>query len=431
MTTIGVIGGGAAGIGAARALLQEGLDVLLLEAGPRLGGNCAAAEVAGDDGRRYHVDFGVSDFNRTTFRRFSALVDELGLATAPIGTDAGFAALDGRSRCSFRDRRWSFAPEVRDPEIFLRDLSRFQERAEEVLHDGEFRGWSVGRYADYLGVSADFRDLYLEARAMGCFPMPDRPPRDYRIGDLVAFWKIHGLVGREPAQRHCVVGGMHRYVAAFAAWFEAHGGELHCGTRVLGIARRRDRVEIDAEDAGGRRRRFAVSQVVLANNPGQALPLLAAPTAAERRILAGFPCQRARVVLHRDPQLVGHDPAARGAFNYVVPAGGRPRVRPTISFCPNRLAGLPAGAPEVFVTMNPHREPRPETVLAERCFVHPVAGAANDAAAAALEQIQGANRTWYAGSHLQRPFVHESALASGILAAERAARRARVHALVA
>lgn len=426
MTTVAVVGGGAAGIGAARTLLQEGMDVLLLEAAPRLGGNCRADEVRAGDGRTYRVDIGVSDFNRTTFRQFSGLVDELGLETRPIGTDTSFASADGHSLCSFRGGRWSFGAELADPEVFLRDLGRFQSRVEEVLAGEDFADWTVGRYADHIGASPEFRDVYLYARAMGCFPMPDCHPRDYRIRDLVAFWKIHGVVGREPANRRCVVGGMHRYVEAFRTWFVARGGELRCGTRVIGIVRQRHGVEIRAVDAQDRHQRFEVSQVILANNAHEAVPLLEAPTGPERRILGSFPYQRARLVLHRDPRLLGRDEGARGAFNYVVPAGELPRVRPTITFFANRLAGLPQDVPEVFVTMNPHLEPRPECILAQRFFLHPVAGAANDAAAAQMEQIQGRNRTWYAGSYLVKPFVHESALMSGILAAERAVRRERV-----
>ena len=37
--------GGAAGMGAARELLREGLEVILLEAAPRIGGNCFGFEV--------------------------------------------------------------------------------------------------------------------------------------------------------------------------------------------------------------------------------------------------------------------------------------------------------------------------------------------------------------------------------------------------
>ena len=103
-----------------------------------------------------------------------------------------------------------------------------------------------------------------------------------------------------------------------------------------------------------------------ATGPREALSLLEAPAAEDVAALRRFAGQRARIVVHRDERLVGDDRDGWGAFHYLVPAGGMPRVRPTITFFPNRLAGLPAGAPDVFVTMNPHVEPRPDRIVAER-----------------------------------------------------------------
>jgi predicted NAD/FAD-binding protein len=68
--------------------------------------------------------------------------------------------------------------------------------------------------------------------------------------------------------------------------------------------------------------------------------------------------------------------------------------------------------------MNPATEPYPETVLLERRFSHPIASRANRAATMELRNLQGRQRTFYAGSHLNPPFVHESALVSGVRAAE-------------
>jgi predicted NAD/FAD-binding protein len=415
---IAIVGGGAAGIGAAWALQASGRDVLLLDAAPRLGGNCLAATVAGTDGREHTVDLGVSDFNRVRFRVFARLIDELGLETRPISSDASFHGLDGEPLCHTRSGQWTFGAGFDDPGAFVRDLERFREAARQALVDTRFAGWSVDRFLDHLRVSPSFRSVYVHARAMGCFPMPDRHPGTYSIRDLAGFWDIHGLLGPGPADRRTVVGGMHRYVRAFEARFRLRGGELACGQRVTSIRRGRDGVELQTVDGNGARRRHRASGVILAGNASDALTTLESPTAVERRILSGFTQQRARVLLHRDRSVIGRDPAAFGAFNYVVPGTTGPAVRPTITFFPNRLASLPAVVPDVFVTMNPHRAPRPETVLLERAFSHPIASPANRAATVELRRIQGQNRTFYAGSHLCPPFVHESALLSGIRAAE-------------
>ena len=72
-----VIGGGAAGIAAARALHDAGKDVLLVEAGDRLGGR--AHTVALDfDGRRYPVDFGCGWLHSATRNPWTGIGERAG-----------------------------------------------------------------------------------------------------------------------------------------------------------------------------------------------------------------------------------------------------------------------------------------------------------------------------------------------------------------
>ncbi|MEM7307704.1 MAG: FAD-dependent oxidoreductase [Planctomycetota bacterium] len=418
MTAIAVIGGGAAGLGAARELLRAGCEVTLIESAPRLGGNCVGLPVRGTDGREYAIDVGVSDFNRVTFREVGALIDELGLPTRPIQGDAHFASPAGDTLWACRDGRWTFRAPVTDPAGLLAEVEAFRTRALEVLHDERFATCTIGAYLDHLGASREFREAYLYPRAMGSFPMPDGAPKEHHARSLVRFWNVHGIVAEEPGDRRCVVGGMHRYVAAFQRWFEGAGGELLCRTRLVGTRRAENGVALFLRgERGSRWRRF--DQVVLAAHPTQALPQLTDAVPYERRALTAFVAQRARVVVHQDEALMGSERELWGAYNYVVPRGPLPRVRPTITFYPNRLASLPAEVPDTFVSMNPHVEPRAERVLASRTFVHPVGCVANERAAARLDPLQGRRRTWFAGAYLKSPFVHESAFTTGLHVARR------------
>ena len=417
MTRVAIVGGGAAGIGAAKVLVDAGCEVTIVESAPRLGGNCVGVEVRDAAGVVHRIDAGVSDFNRGTFHEVSRLIDGLGVPTRPISNDTDFVAADGRSRLSCRDGLWTFGPEVRDPERLRREIDAFRARAVEALDDPRFAAWSVERYLGYLGSSREFRRLYLYPRAMGCFPMPDGDPRRFSILALLQFWNAHGLVGSVPADRHTVVGGMHRYVEAYSNWFRNRGGRLLCGARVASIARRSGRVEVCTVDRAGRARTLEADHVILACHAHQALRLLERPSLGEQRLLGRFACQRARLVVHRDERLLGADRECWGAFNYLVPAGDWPRVRPTITFFPNRLASLPAEVPDTFVTMNPAREPRADRVLADRSFVHPILDARSAELARRVETLQGEQRTWFAGAYLVTPAVHESAMVSGLRAA--------------
>ncbi|MCR9245127.1 MAG: FAD-dependent oxidoreductase [bacterium] len=418
MVEIAVIGGGAAGIGAAHRLRQCGFRVLLIEAAPQLGGNCVGFDLPGPDGSSFTVDVGVSDFNRTTFTAVASLIEELGLPTRPINQDAHFASPDGESLWACRNGSWEFRSDPGGNATALaREATAFATQALEVLRDPRFEHASLGTYLDHLGASEAFRSAILYPRAAGCFPMPDTDPADFPVRQLIEFWNVHGIVSDQPADRRCVEGGMHRYVRAFEQHFVDRGGELHCGTRVVGVSRRKQGVEIRAVDEQNRQRLLTVDHVVLTGHARHSLHLLDEPTQEERHALCRFRCQRARMAIHQDTSLMGSDRDLWGGFHYIVPRGGVPAIRPTITFHPNKLGRLPEGAPDAFLTMNPHREP--DAVLAERSFIHPVATLDLPQHIAAVERLQGCRRTWFAGAWLRTPFVHESALQSGLDAAER------------
>jgi predicted NAD/FAD-binding protein len=339
----------------------------------------------------------------------------------PIGTDTSFARPDGDLVAACRGGRWWFDDRTGDrvPDDFEAEIERFRRRAPEVLDDGRFADWRLGRYLDHVAASAALRELWVLPRAQGAFPMPDRRAEDLPLRGLIEFWRVHGVVGTAPVDRRAVVGGMHRWPAAFARWFTALGGELCCSTRVTGVTRQRRGVTVRTVDRAGRNEQRRFDHVLLAGHPRQVRAMLPAPDAAEATALDRFQQQRARVVVHTDLAMHGGDPDALGAFHYVVRTGARPQVTPTITFFPNRLAGLPAMAPAVFVAMNPLVEPDPDRIVSEHWFVHPVAGPEQRRAATALDALQGRRRTWYAGSWLMSPFVHESAFTSGLRAAER------------
>ena len=417
MTRVAVIGGGAAGIGAAHRLLGAGVDVLLLERGSRLGGNCFGVDVPLGKGALLRIDAGVSDFNEGTFLAFSRFLEDLGVARFPIVQDASFMRPDrslvwraARGKMEFRD--------TPDADALIAEIVRFRRTAADALLDPRFARAPASEYLDDQGYSAEFRRLYFSPRAGGAFPMPNCHPSAYPIRSLAAFWKIHGLIGDGPARRMCVEGGMHRYCDRFQEWFLEAGGMLHCSTRVVGVARRRRSIEVRVVVGRDEHAVHRVDQVVFAINPIEVKGVLEEPLEDEARLLPAFGWQRARICVHRDERLMPADRDTWGSYNFVVPEDGIPEVRPTITFWSNLLAQLPGHVPDVFVSVNPFVEPDPEKVIAERFFVHPVAGADARGLASNLGTIQGADRVFYAWSHLIEPFVHEQALVSGQMAAD-------------
>jgi hypothetical protein len=106
--------------------------------------------------------------------------------------------------------------------------------------------------------------------------------------------------------------------------------------------------------------------VVLAASPHAIRSMLEDPSADEAALLGAFQWQRARVAVHRDAEYVSSDPMLIAAYNYVIGETDQPETRPTVTLYPRRLASL-ADAPDVFVTINPHRPLR--NIIANRFFV--------------------------------------------------------------
>ncbi|MCA9709704.1 MAG: NAD(P)-binding protein [Myxococcales bacterium] len=421
MRKVVIVGGGVAGMGAAQRLVAAGCDVTLFESLPRLGGDCFGVDVQLPGRGVVRVDAGVSDFNQETFVRLKALLDELRLDYHPIVQDCCFMTPTGEALYHFRDGRlkadWPEAEVTR----LRSEVERFNTECVEVLEGGDtFADWTLVHYLHERGYSTSFADLYVYPRAMGCFPMPDEDPALYPVRSLVAFWHMHGVVGRhDRAPRMCVTGGMHRYCAAMERWLEDRGGRILRATRVVGVVRRASGIEVRAITRDDEHLAFRADHVLFATNPNEVLPLLEDSTSDEVAAFSGFSYQRARLVVHLDARLMARDRQTWGAYNYVVSVGGGPEVKPTITFYPNLMGRLPERVPDVFVTMNPHLEPDPEVVVSNRFFEHPVANGKTTQAVARLERIQGERGTWFSGSYLQEPFLHEQALVSGQDIAER------------
>lgn len=417
-----VIGGGAAGMGAAWGLAKDGHEVTLIEREERLGGHLLACDVSLPDGRTIAIDVGVSDFNRATFTNVGALFDELGLEYHPICQNASFMHPDGRTAWYSDEQGIHAVTPFADQDQFAADIARFRLQCIEVLDDPGARDETLAAYCDRRGYSQEFRDRYLYPRAQGSFPMPDCDPRTYPVRGLVAFWRIHGIAGPGPADRNVLKGGMASYGDSFARWLGQHRGRVLTASPVIGVARRPDGIRVRFSDRDGDSHEEMFDHAVFAVRGEQLLPLLEDASREEQEVFGSLRWHRARVTVHRDRALMPDQEEAWGAYNYVLSENGLPAIRPTISFYPAKLAQLD-GADGIFVTMNPFREPAPETIIANYFLSHPAAGVGGDLAAARIGQMQGIRNCWYCGSYLVQPWVHEPALATGVDLAETMRRR--------
>lgn len=405
---IAVVGAGISGLASAW-LLNQRHEVTLFEAGDYIGGHTHTVDVA-LDGSTFPVDTGFLVFNHRTYPNLTALFRELQIDT--VASDMSFAVSMAEP-----DLEWAgsslatlFAQKrnLSRPGFWrmLQDTLRFNRATAAALPEV-----SLGDYLTRERYSTEFRDWYLLPMAAAIWSCPAQAMLDYPLTTFVRFARNHGLLQIfDRPQWRTVKGGGREYVDRIVAELD----DVRLATPVKSVLRDADGVWLGLP--GGNCERF--DEVVLACHSDQALGLLgAAASKAERRILGAIRYQPNRAVLHTDRRLLPRDDRVWSAWNYMAGAqsGGAQPV--SVSYLINQLQPLPTQTP-VIVSLNPHIEPDPATVIGDWDYDHPLFDQAAIGAQAQLGVIQGVERLWFCGAWGGYGF-HEDGLASALAVANR------------
>jgi len=404
---IAVVGSGISGLASAWLLSQKH-RVTLYEAAVTLGGHTNTVDVT-LEGVRHPVDTGFLVFNTQTYPNLTAMFAHLGVGS--VETEMSFSvSLDeprlewaGSSLATvFGQKRNLLRP---DFWRMLSDILRFNRESVAWLaaHPGDDRS-----LRDFLAAGAysrPFAEWYLLPMAAAIWSCPARQMLEYPLASFVRFCSNHGLlqVFDRPLWR-TVKGGGREYVRKLAASLD----DVRLGSPVRRIRRTAAGVELHSERAVEH-----YDQVVLACHSDQALSILAdAATPAERRLLGAIRYEPNRALLHTDAALLPRSPALWSAWNYLS-TGHEPDQRPvSVSYLINRLQPLPFKTP-LMVSLNPQRQPRADSVIAEFDYEHPIFDAAAIAAQRELPAISGPHGVWFCGAWNGYGF-HEDGLKSAL-----------------
>ncbi len=414
---IAVIGSGIAGL-ASSWLLSRRHEVTLYEANDYLGGHTHTHDIE-LDGRHYAVDTGFIVHNPRHYPLLTQLFDELGVATqdttmsfsvhsAASGLEYNATSLDAL----FCQRRNLLSPRFLG---MLHDLARFYREAPALL-EGADPGPALGDWLAERRYGAAFRDEHLVPMASALWSAPPAQILSFPARYLVQFMANHQMlqVSGRPAWR-VVRGGSATYVRALRHRWQVRE-RLNCPVHAI----RRDALGATVASGAGSER---YDQVVLACHSDQALALLADPSDAERAILSAIPYQANDVVLHTDATLLPRRRKAWAAWNAFIPR--EPGAPCTVSYCMNLLQGLDAPVPLV-VTLNRSAAVDPAKVLRRLRYQHPVYTHAAVAAQHRKAEIQGVNRTWFAGAYWGWGF-HEDGMRSAVDVAAALDRHGHAH----
>ena len=399
---IAVVGSGIAALSSAW-LLAKKHNVTLYEKAERLGGHTNTV-VARTASGQVPVDTGFICFNDATYPNLIALFAHLGIKARE--TDMSFAVsldegqfeyaapgLFAQKRNVVRPRFWKM----------LTEIMRFYRQAPVDLARLGDPDLTLGQYLKDRGFSEAFRDDHLLPMAAAIWSSPAHTLMDYPAEAFIRFCGNHGLlklVGR-PLWR-TVEGGSCTYVQQMAR--SLSDVRLNCGVTSV----RRVDGQVVIQDSQGKTERY--DHVVIGTHADQALGMLAEPTARERELLGAFKYSRNLTVLHTDETLMPRRRKAWASWNYIGVDRGL-----CVTYWMNRLQGLQGQ--DLFVTLNPPRPPRPDTLLRSEVYEHPVFNPAAINAQKQLWSLQGQGGVWFCGAHFGAGF-HEDGIQSGLAVAE-------------
>ncbi len=406
---IAIVGSGISGIYAAHYLSKQH-EVTIYEANTYLGGHTDTHNIVLDE-RHYAVDTGFIVFNEHNYIHFCRFLNELGVASQP--SDMSFSVADAKTGLEYNattvDKLFCQRRNLFSPRFYrmIADIFRFYREAPALLKNGD-DALTLGEYLQENDYSDAFIDDHILPMACALWSGPPESLKTFPARYFVAFMDNHRMlnINDRPLWR-TVCSGSSTYVEAFKKQFN---GECRSNCPVQHISRNEGGVTV-FDTAGSRR----FDYVILACHADQALRLLEQPSEEEAEILGAFAFQDNDTVLHTDAALMPKHPKAWASWNALKPAGTQANC--TVTYYMNLLQNLDAPEP-LLVSLNCTDRIDSSKILMQRHYRHPVYTPESITAQKRHADINGRNRTFYAGAYWGWGF-HEDGAASAQLAIDK------------
>jgi len=402
---IAIVGTGVSGLVAAHKLAPEH-EVVVYEAGGRIGGHTNTVAVEAEDGT-HRIDTGFIVFNDRNYPNFEALLADLGVASQP--SHMSFSVADGDGRFEYSGTPWGlFArpAHLLSPSFLgmLREWRRFNREAQALIGMNGTAP-SLGHWLEQQGFSRLFIERLIVPQAAAVWSADPAQMWSFPASFMAEFFDNHGMYSlRDRPKWRTVSGGSRSYVEAITApWRD----RVRLWAPVRRIERLPDCVRIEAD--GCETEEF--DQVVIAAHSDQALAMLGDPSEAEREVLGAIPYQPNEAVLHTDASLMPRRRAAWSSWNFHLTE--QPATGSTVTYWMNNLQRLRTRQ-HYFVTLNRGEEIDPAKVIRRISYDHPVYTKEGVAAQSRHPEISGPHlRTHYCGAYWGWGF-HEDGVVSAL-----------------
>ena len=408
---IAVVGAGVAGLSSAW-LLNKNHQVTVYEASNTIGGHAITVDVAIPEGL-IPVDTGFIVYNELNYPNLTALFKHLGVSTKDAEMSFGASLELGGFEYSGTNLDGIFGQRINvvRPRFWrmLIGIISFYKKAPSILDNPAYSGVTLGEYLAQENYSDSFINDHLLPMAAAIWSTTASEMKAYPAQAFVRFFDSHGLLAlKARPQWRTVDGGSREYVNRLT---EEYRSQILFGG-VQSIQRTTNKILV--EDASGNLRSF--DHIVLATHANEALRLLSDSNQHERALLGRWQYTINRAVLHSDPTFMPKRRRVWSSWNFIGNRSESDKHQLCVTYWLNRLQSL-ASDTQLFLTLNPIREPKKESIIREFDYEHPFFDTYALSTQAKLWSLQGHRNTWYCGSYFGAGF-HEDALQSGLAVAE-------------
>ena len=402
---IAIIGTGISGLTSAY-LLSEDHEVVVYEANSYIGGHTNTVDVS-LNGQQYAVDTGFIVFNEKTYPHFVKLMRRLGvgwqnsvMSFSVQCEKTGLEFSPSTLNSLFIQRRNLLRPSFYR---MLWDAMRFKRDSEALLESDDY-GLTLAEFLTGKGYSQAFVQHFIIPMGAAVWSADPVKFNEFPARYFAQFFKNHGFLNvKDQPQWLTIKGRSRQYIKPIT---QPYVDQIRLNCPVASVRRYPDHVEIQPQNEAAEK----FDQVVIAAHSDQALALLDDPTDAEKNILGAIPYQENQAVLHCDESLLPSKKAAWAGWNYHIPQEDLGRV--AVTYDMNILQRI--GAPrELCVSLNLAKAIDPVKIYRELIYHHPVYNPESLAARHSHREINGVNRTYYAGAYWGYGF-HEDGVASAL-----------------
>jgi predicted NAD/FAD-binding protein len=402
---IAVIGTGISGMTAAY-LLSEDHELVVFEANDYVGGHTNTVDVS-LNGQQYAVDTGFIVFNEKTYPNFVKLMKRLGvgwqnsvMSFSVQCEKTGLEFSPSTLNSLFIQRRNLLRPSFYR---MLYDVVRFKRDSEALLESDDY-GLTLAAFLSGRGYSQAFIEHFIIPMGEAVWSADPVKFNEFPALYFAQFFKNHGFLNIKDQPQWLTVKGRSRtYIKPIT---KPYAEQIRLNCPVASVRRHPDFVEIRPQEQPAEK----FDQAVIAAHSDQALSMLEDPTDAEQNILGAIPYQENNTVLHCDESLLPSKKAAWASWNYHIPKEDSGRV--AVTYDMNILQSI--GAPEEFcVSLNLDKAIDPAKIHRKYVYHHPVYNPESLTARHRHHEINGLNRTYYAGAYWGYGF-HEDGVASAV-----------------